>query len=158
MDTADAPQHARKSFICLNPVLPDRAFCAPTTPSRSFSPYTFAVPGIFSHRALIFFSLFYKTKLRHHSPWKLCVTILPLWPPDWIRHLFSMLISTTPLTKVYFIVWLSIFSTTWLSFFRARALPYFFSLFSYSLYQEQSLRYIRHVKNDWWMNNRLQII
>lgn len=103
------------------------------------------------------FSYFIRLSSSINSSWKLCITVLPLWSPNWVRHLSSMLISTTPVTVVFIIVWLRIFILhSTVSFLRARAMSYFSYSFSYPLYEEQS--WSRNVINVQWMNNRLRII
>ena len=143
------------------PPLPDHCFpwpcplCSSNIQPCYFSPllcleYSFMAPWS---------SLFYNPKLRHQLLLEtLYYILLLLRPPNWIRHFSFTLISTTPFTVVFIIVWLSIFFLhLTVSFLRARVTSYFSYSFSQSLYKEQSRRHNRTVINVQWMNNRLQI-
>lgn len=124
-----------------------------------FLPCIFALSGIFFHCTQVFFCLFYKTKLKHQP-----------FPPGNFTSL-SLSVhrldkASFPYTHLYNSIYHSVHNSlvTYLllhltvSFSRPRAMSYFSYSFSYSLYQEESLKHTKNVKISRWLNNRFQII
>ena len=144
-----------KSLHYLVTAFPNLVLCALATSSHIIFHLCSAWNSLSLHPNLPYFI----TLSSGINSWKLLhYILLPLWPPSWIRHFSFMLISTTPFTVVFIIVWLSIFFLhLTVSFLRARVTSYFSYSFSQSLYKEQSRRHSRRVINAQWMNNRLPI-
>lgn len=145
-----------KSLHDLITAFPDLVLCALATSSYVTFHLCSAWNSLSLHADLPYFI----TLSSGIHSWKLLrYILLPLWPPSWMRHFSFTLISTTPFTVVFLLVWFSIFFLhLTVSFLRARVTSYFSSSFSQSLYKEQNRRHSRGVINAQWMNNRLQII
>lgn len=123
-----------KSLHFLNSAFPDLVLYAPTTSGHIiFYPvsllcleYSSIAPRssfAYSTRRSSGINCFPLETL-HHCPSSLST--------DWIRHLFSTLIFTTPFTKERIIVWLSVFFLQLtVSFSRPRAMSYFSYSFSF---------------------------
>lgn len=142
--------HIRTPFLTESTSPPGESWCSSAWKRRAllyltlFSmlqqhPATLFLPGPLLHleysSTAPWSSFPYSTRLSTgiNSPWKLHSHDSSL-NTRLIRHLFSMLISTTPFTIVFVIVWLSIFFLhLTVSFLRARTMSYFSYLLSYSL-------------------------